>query len=145
MHLHKTKAQKEENTSSLPPSARVRLWFPQGARSVRDPSHSSSILSQWPWSVPLLKILQNSPSCHEDLMIVGWWLGVSITRWAGCLCPCATRRELSPCPSGGLNWDPLGCTASAPRHRTSGAQASNPVRTSRRSPLSHLEEVREEE
>lgn len=69
---------------------------------------------------------------------LGSVLGVSIARWAGCLCPCATQRELSPCPSEGLNWDPRGCRALALHPPTSGAQASSPVRSSRRCRQSHL-------
>lgn len=69
---------------------------------------------------------------------LGQWLGVSIARWAGCLCPYATQREQSPCPSEGLNWDPRGCKASAPRPQTSGAQASTPVGSLRRCRQNHL-------
>lgn len=126
--------QKEENTSSLPPSVRVRVCFfvPQGASSVRYPSHNSCIFSQYSSSVPLWrpKTLQNSQSRFDDVKpYFGWRPGLSIARWAGCLCPCATQRERSPCPSEGLNWDPQGCRALAPRPRTLAAQASTPVRS----------------
>lgn len=56
-----------------------------------------------------------------------WRHHESIARWAGCLCPCATQTEPSPCPSAGPSWDPRGCRASAPRPRTSAARASTPA------------------
>lgn len=65
--------------------------------------------------------------------------GSPIARWAGCLCPCVTQRERSPCPSGGLNQDPPGCRGLAPRLRSWAARASTPAGSSRRRRRNPLE------
>lgn len=85
VRLCKTKPQKEENTRSLPPSVRVRVCFfiPQGAGSVRYPSHNSCIFFQYSCSVPLWqpKTLQNSQSCFDDVKpYFGRRPGLSIAR-----------------------------------------------------------------
>lgn len=55
---------------------------------------------------------------------LAWWLcPVPIARWADCPCPCVSRREQSPYPSGGLSSDLQGCRASAPRLHSWGASA----------------------
>lgn len=73
----------------------------------------------------------SSESHSRVLMISMTIVHPSIARWAGCLCPCATQTERSPCPSGGLSWGPLGCRALTPRPQTLAARASTPAKSSR--------------
>lgn len=75
---------------------------------------------------------KTSSESHSRVLMI--WMNIvhpSIARWAGCLCPCATQTERSPCPSGGLSWGPLGCRASTPRPQTLAARASTPAKSSR--------------
>lgn len=137
---------KGESASGLPASVRVGDLILKERVFVRYPSHNSSASSQERSSVPFLK--QKKPQNISPEVSVAWQRldvspylrGVSpIARWAGCLCPCVTQRERSPCPSGGPNPGPLGCRGLAPRPRTWAARASTPARSSRRRRRNHLQ------